>query len=113
MSPMLKARYQHSGTWRRGEELWLSAAQTRIYVAKRDIRSSHRAFREHWEASAAMQFQDEQLSLFGTTDGLSEDLTYLVWRSNAAEPEVWSYHGWDEHHERDLEHYLTWRLKRR
>lgn len=73
LTPMLKARLEHSGSWRQGEELWLKPSEIRAYVAKRPIRSTHRALRENWEASAPMLFADGQLSLFGTTADMSQD----------------------------------------
>lgn len=40
-----------------------------------------------------MMFPDAQLTLFAVTDGVPDNLTYLVWISD--EPEVWVYRGMD------------------
>ncbi|MCA9032390.1 MAG: hypothetical protein KDA66_16345, partial [Planctomycetaceae bacterium] len=72
----------------------------------------HCALRENWEGSAPMVFPDERLTLFGVTEDVPENLTYLVWAKDDAEPEVWCYMGLASHEFSSLESFLNWRLER-
>jgi len=110
---MLAARFAYAGLIRVGPDLWLSPGQMLKYSRSRAVRDTHRSFRAHRERSAPMQFPGDRLALFGVTDGVPENLVYLVWRRDAGEPEVWSYAGWEEYIFRDLAAFLTWHLERK
>lgn len=113
LSPMLKARFDYAGSWLQGLERWLSLDEAASLVRRREVRSTHRALRENYEGSAPMLFPDNCLGLFSATDGVPEDLTYLVWATDRTEPEVWEYSDYSFHRSKDLEQYLIWRLKER
>lgn len=112
-SPMLKARFDYAGSWKTGQDIWLSAAEMPSYLRRRAVRSYHRALREHWEGSAPMTLADRCLALFGVTEGVPEDLIYLAWRKGEKEPEVWVYEGMESHNFKNLEEYFTWCLEAR
>lgn len=84
---MLKARFDYASIIKRGRDIWLSPAEMERWMKKREVKSFHRALREHWEQSAPMMFPNDRLTLLGVTDGVPDNLTYLVWRDD--EPEVW------------------------
>ena len=111
LSPMLKARFDYAGSWRMGQEIWLSATEMPSYLKRRAVRQCHRALRDQWEGSAPMVFSDRCLSLFGVTEYVPEDLVYLAWREKEREPEVWVYEGMESHNFANLEEYLRWRLE--
>ncbi|MCB9950147.1 MAG: hypothetical protein H6824_04125 [Planctomycetaceae bacterium] len=81
-------------------------------MEKKEVRQYHCALRENWEGSAPMVFPDERLTLFGVTEDVPENLTYLVWAKDDAEPEVWCYMGLASHEFSSLESFLNWRLER-
>lgn len=112
LTPMLKARFEYAGSWRMGQEIWLSASQMASAMRKKKIQRYHLALRENWEDSAPMTYSDDRLSLFEVTEGVPEDLTYLVWKTDSGEPEVWVYEGFDSHRFKNLEDFFKWRLER-
>jgi hypothetical protein len=113
VSPMLKARYDYAGAWNWAGDLWLAASEMPRRMRSRSVKSYHRALRENWEDSAPMLFRDERLSLFGVSDGVPDNLTYLVWGESEAEPELWRYAGLESHRFKDLSEFLTWCLESR
>lgn len=112
VTPMISARFEHSGQWRRGLEIWLGPEAIAIYMGRRAIRRMHRAMRENLVGSAPMLFPDRRLTLLETSKGVPEDLTYLVWPDDIGEPEVWRYSGYDVHTSANLAEYLKWLLER-
>jgi hypothetical protein len=82
------------------------------WVKKQEVRSYHTALRENYEGSAPHLFADHDLTLFSVTDGVPQNLTYLVWRLSGEEPEIWSYVGMETYKFENLAGYLTWVLKR-
>lgn len=111
LTPMLKARFDYCSSWQDGLFSWLSAADMTKYMRKRVIHEQHRALRENWEGSAPMLFPDNELTLFGATKDV-QDVVYLVWATNAGEPEVWSYEDYDFNRSINLEAYFKWMLER-
>ncbi len=111
-SPMLKARLEYAGSWKRGQDVWLSAGQMASVMKKKDIQPFHLSLRENWDGSAPAIFTDDRLTLFGITESVPENLVYLVWAADEKEPEVWSYAGFDARKFKDLEQYLKWCLER-
>jgi len=112
VTPMLEARFRHSGRWELGQDVWLDPAEMKAQMRTRSVARYHKALRENWQASAPMAFRDSGLTLFGVTEDVPQNLTYLVWRADGVEPEVWSYVGFDSRKFRDLEGYLKWCLER-
>lgn len=112
LTPMLKARFAFAGAWKMGQEIWLSASDITSAVKNKAIKPYHRSLREHWQGSAPMRFADDRLTLFGITEGVPEDLTYLVWESDDEEPTIWTCEGFDAHTFTTLEQYFTWCLER-
>ncbi len=111
-TPMLKARLEYAGSWKRGQDIWLSASQMASIMKKKAIQPYHLSLREHWEGSAPAIFTDDRLTLFGITESVPENLVYLAWAADEKEPEVWSYAGFDAHNFKDLEQYFKWCLER-
>jgi hypothetical protein len=105
MSPMLAGRFQYAGTWEEGLDIWLGADQMRAAMKRRELRTTHKSLREHWEGSAPMLYTDDQLTLFGITSGVSENVTYLVW-TGRKEPEVWTYVGMNSNQYKNLAEFL-------
>jgi hypothetical protein len=112
VSPMLKARFDHSGGWNYAGEEWLAASAMRRRIRTEDVQSYHAALRENWEGSAPRLFPDGQLSLYGVTEGVPDNLTYLVWTKEEGEPEVWRYAGLDSHQFKDMAAFLSWFLEK-
>jgi hypothetical protein len=112
LTPMLQARFEYAGSWKSGQDVWLSACQMASLMQSKAIRPYHRSLREDWDGSAPMVFSDERLTLFGITEGVPENLVYLAWATGGEEPEVWTYAGFDTHKFKDLEHYFNWCLER-
>ncbi len=111
-SPMLKARFEYAGTIGYGGDTWLSPAQMARWMRKRRVRSYHEALREHYDGSAPNLFRDEDLTLFIVTEGVPQNLTYLVWRASNNEPKILSYVGMETYEFEDLAGYLSWVLHR-
>jgi hypothetical protein len=112
LSPMLQARFDFAGQLRFGQDVWVIPSQIEDLIQNPDLMANHSALRRHWDDSAPMQYGDAQLSVFSYTDGVPENLTYLVWPSNASEPEVWDYSGYQQHRSKHLADYLQYRLTR-
>jgi len=112
LTPMLKARFDFAGLCVFGQEIWLDPIESVSYMNRTAIRRSHSSLRKHWEDSAPMLFGDDQLSLFVATQGVPEDLTYLVWRKDDEEPQVWECAGHDSRWFANLEAFLRWCLER-
>jgi hypothetical protein len=58
-----------------------------------------------------MLFPDDRLTLLEVTEDVPDSLTYLVWRREGREPEVWSYLGMQSHEFANLEEYFKWQLR--
>jgi hypothetical protein len=112
LTPMLKARFDHAGTFTRGRDVWLAAAEMASSMKQQSTYEYHVALRENWDDSAPMLFPDECLTLFGKTEGAPDNLIYLVWPEAADEPEIWVYAGFQTGKFTDLEQYLKWCLER-
>jgi hypothetical protein len=110
-TPLLRARFEYASTMKYATDTWLSVRQMQRWMRKKEIRSYHKSLRENWEASAPMCFRDDQLTLIEVTEGVPDNLTYLVWCHGEAEPEIWSYRGFDSNRFTDLEDYLIWCLR--
>lgn len=109
-SPMLRARFEFAGTWKEGTDTWLAPDEMVDLMQRKSVRAIHKSIRAKWEGSAPMRFADSQLTLFGVTDGVPENLTYLVWVDDV-EPEVWSYVGMNVHRYKTLEEFLKAQLQ--
>ena len=112
LSPMLAARFAFAGQLRFGQDVWVTPSQIKTLIQDRDLMANHVARRQHWDGSAPMQYRDAALSVFAYTEGVPEDLTYLVWPSGATEPEVWDYSGHQEHRSGNLAEFLQYLLTR-
>lgn len=112
ITPMLKARFDFAGSWNNGGDIWLSPSEMERWMNKKSVLVHHRALREEWDESAPMLFPDDRLTLYAVTQGVPENLTYLVWGKQGGEPEVWSYVGQSAERFSDLEQYLNWCLHR-
>ena len=111
-TPMLEARFEYAGSCVVGGDIWLSTNEMAKWMRRREILTSHRAKRSDWEGSAPMIFPNDRLTLFGSSEEVPENLTYLVWFQEHLEPEVWDYAGYEFHKCANLEDYLRWRLER-
>lgn len=107
-SPMLQARFDYAGTLIYAGEEWLAASAMPRQMKKKDVKSYHKSLRENWEGSAPMLFTDDQLTVFAVTDGVPDNLTYLVWSKDGDEPEVWRYAGLNSNRFKNLAEYLSW-----
>jgi hypothetical protein len=112
LTPMLRARFDYAGSWKRGRDIWLGASEMASFMKQEPIRLYHRSLRENWARSAPMVFGDDRLTLFAITTGVPENPTYLVWGTDKVEPEVWTYAGMESCEFPDLERYLKWCLER-
>ena len=112
VTPMLAGRYAYAGVWQMDVDVWLPPSGMGPEMQKRVVRRIHDSLREHWEGSAPMAYPDDRLTLFGVTDGVPDALTYLVWRQDGHEPEVWAYSGQYDHKFRHLEEFIRWQLER-
>jgi len=110
LSPMLEARFEFCGTWKEGGTIWLGAREIELKTHSRPVLKTHRSLRKHWDGSASMIYRDDQLSLFGISEDLPENITYLVWIGQS-EPEIWSYHGMESYKHHDFAAYLQWLIK--
>jgi hypothetical protein len=110
-SPMLKARFAYASTIHNGQDIWLGPAEMERWMKKREVRGYHKALRKNWENCAPMRFPDHDLTLFIVTEGVPDNLTYLVW-SGGEEPEICSYVGMEGYNFKDLAALLTWELER-
>lgn len=110
-SSMLRSRFEFAGSWRIGQDVWLTPSQMSSWIRKRSVRKHHGALRAHWEGSAPMSYPDAQLSLFGITEDVPENLVYIVWTKEEGEPEIWTYTGYEEHRFENLREYLRWCLE--
>ena len=83
----------------------------KTWLKNKGVKSYHKALRENFEGSAPNLFSDRNLALFGVTEGVPDNLTYLVWCDEGKEPEIWSYVGLYSYKFDDLEGYLKWILE--
>jgi hypothetical protein len=111
-SPMLKARFTYAGTIDYGGDRWLDPAEMEHWMRKRRVSGYHKALRENYEGSAPCVFPDSDLTLLIVTEGVPDNLTYLVWIKSKDEPEIWSYRGMETYKFKNLASYFTWLLKR-
>lgn len=112
LSPMLIDRFLYAGLWKSGRDCWLGYNDIIHLIRNDDVVSVHFSLREEWEGSAPMRFSDDRLSLFGITEGVPENLIYLVWTDICIEPEIWSYKNYMCNKFDNLEEFLTFVLKR-
>lgn len=112
LTHMLKERFDFAGTWKMGQEVWLSAGEMARHMKLESVQVFHRSRRENWEGSAPANYSDDRLTLFGITESVPEDAIYLVWATEGEEPEVWVYEGFDSHKFKTLEQYFKWCLER-
>lgn len=106
LSPMLRVRYELAGgiddmTWR-----FPSPARLARLHRSPSLRAAYLAQAESWQGSAPMRFVPGRLSVLAEATVHGRDIAYLVWRDEAAEPEVWAYVGRREHRYRDLAAFL-------
>lgn len=111
LSPMLKDRFDYMGCCVCAGERWLAASEVSEWVQKKSVVRYHLTLREHWENSAPMLFPDSRLSLFSVYKGVPDNLVYLVWAEEQAEPELWSYSGMNSNRFANLCEYLEWFLR--
>jgi hypothetical protein len=111
LTPMLKARFEYAGRIQHGLNISLSLRQMGVWLRKREIRENHRSRRTYWIGSPPNLYPDSRLSLFGITDGVPQNVVYLVWGDEADEPRVWSCSLMDADEFDNLEEYLRSHLK--
>ncbi len=96
LTPMLRARFGYAGKWDTAHRIWLGVDDIGEAMQSGEVLLYHDALRDNWADSAPMRFPDDKLTLFGITDGVPENLIYLVWTNENAEPNVWVYEGMTE-----------------
>lgn len=112
LSPMLEQRFAFASDMFIGRDLWPGLSQLPAVLARDYVLRSHQARREHWDASAPQLFNDKSLSLFSAEASTArrDAVTYLVWKPDLPEPELWSYSGQDCVTFPNLAEYLQWFL---
>lgn len=107
-TPQVAERFAFSGHWMEptGVGDWLGVDEMESYARKR--KKMIAAMREHWEGSAPQVIAPEQLTLFAADATEPDVLTFLVWESEKAEPQLWAYNGQREEKLASLAAYVTW-----
>jgi hypothetical protein len=109
LTPQLKTRFTHSGSWLYGTQYWLSPMAMREWIDKPNIRKYHQSLRENWEGSAPNVVPDDRLSLLEVGRLSPDSVVYLVWAEDSRqEPQVWRYSGMESAEYTSLEEYLKW-----
>lgn len=112
-SAMLRERFEYAGEIQRAGEVWLAPEQMKKQLGTQELRIFHQSLREHWDASAPMQYDDSILGLFAVSLGADMGLTYLVWcNGNYSEPQLWLYTGMEEKRFANLVEFLDWCLSK-
>lgn len=92
-SPQLRDRFEFASDISLGTETWLGGDSIKKAVRMTSVRRYHKALRGDWEGSAPKRYRDDQLSVFAIGEDPSDSITYLVWRADDDEPQLWTYSG--------------------
>jgi hypothetical protein len=111
LSPMIRARFEYAGTWENVnlDQTWLSLSQIEKVDTNHQALEWIRLRRENWEHCPPANVAAEEVSLFGINPFEPEE-TYLVWRNNTIEPEVWRFFGADYKMFANIDSFLNYLL---
>ena len=108
------ARFEYASTWENVnlDQTWLSLSDIERIDSNQLALEWISLRRENWGHFPPGSVNVEDIALFGINPFEPEE-TYLVWRANATEPEVWRFFGADYKMFSDLDSFLEYLLGRR
>lgn len=109
LSPMLAARFDYASSWVNAhlDQNWLSLQEIKSAKSNETIREWIELRVENWGHVPPATVKYSQAALFAYNPYEPEE-TYLVWRSDNAEPEVWRYFGSDYKYFFDLKSFFEY-----
>jgi hypothetical protein len=112
LSAMLSERFKFASTIVRANDVWPDLNGIKLATQVKAVKLMHTAIRNHWQKSAPARYKNSELSLFGYTIDVPENLVYLAWNKDSLEPNVFVYQGQSEEIYTNLDEYLEWILER-